>query len=184
MSKIDRILLFLACLFCCVTTRAATIDELITQQREAANAAALKKMSESRVGATAPLPGIVDVANVPVMPNVSSVSAARLENNKIDDLRLVAVYGLERSLTADVYYNGAVFSVTQGGETVDGWRVQAITSSRVILQQLIGAKKKIKKTHVLYLSDPTINMTTPNAQDVNGSVVRGGIPPIRNVTQK
>ena len=184
MSKIERVLLFLVSLFCCVTTHAATIDELIAQQREATSAAALKKIAESKIGATASLPGIVDVATVPVMPNGSPISVARIENNKIDDLRLIAVYGVDRNLTADVYYNGAVFSVAQGGETIDGWRVQTITSPRVVLQQFIGVKKKMRKTHVLYLSDPTINMTTPNAQDVNSSGGHLGIPPIRNVAQK
>ncbi len=184
MSKIDSVLLFLAGLFCCVITHAATIDALIAQQREATNAVTLKKVGDTKIGTTPPLPGIVDLANVPVVSNVSPLGTARIENNKVDDLRLIAVYGLERNLTADIYYNGVVLSVAQGGETVDGWRVQTITSSRVILQQLIGSKKKMHKTHVLYLSDPTVNTTTPNAQDINISGVRGGISPMRNAVSK
>lgn len=183
MSKIDRILLLLVGLFGSVVAQASTIDELIAQQREAASVAALKKSNESKLSAVSPLPAIVDVANNPVLPNVS-VAPNRIENTKVDDLRLIAIYGVERNLTADIYYNGAVFSVSQGGETVDGWRVQTITPSRVVLQHLMAGKGKKQKTHVIYLSDPTINMTTPNAQDVSTSALRGGIPPIRNVAQR
>lgn len=149
---------------------AATIDELVASQRSAMQAEANKK-----AGAASQEAGVLVASTV-------KSAQTNVEHGKVDDLRLIAVYGVNRNLTADIFYNGAVFSVVQGGEAVEGWRAESITSSRVVLTHFAGGKKQKQKQHVIYLSDPTTNTST-NAAVGTGvaipSAIGGGVPMIR-----
>lgn len=135
-----------------VGSNAAIIDELVEKQREAMVNEAEKKAA---AGKPAPMPA----------PTFAATPKAKDAAN-IDDVRLIAIYGVGQKLTADIYYNGTIFSVTQGAETIEGWHAESIGSSRVVLRQYRSGKDKNQKRHVIYLSEATTNSTTPNAQSL------------------
>jgi len=152
MFKTKRAAFVLCCLLAVKPVFANTLEELVAKQREAMAAEAEKKANANK-----PAPA-------PVVPTF--VPPAKEKESNVDDLRLIAIYGVGQRLTADIYYNGAVFSVMQGAETIDGWRAESINSSRVVLRQFVAkaGRSTAAKRHVMYLAAPTMNVTTPNAQ--------------------
>lgn len=168
MLKIKHLLPVLPLIFASAS-HAATIDELVDAQRTS-----MKYEAQKKTGANQPNSGLQ-----PVM--VSPQSGANSKSEKVlDDLRLAAVYGPSGKLSADIYLNGAIYSIKKGGEAIAGWSAVEITNSRVTLRKVTsqakGKKAGIAQTHVMYLSAPGTNMTTPNTHAGGINSVSSGMP--------
>lgn len=96
------------------------VGDLQMQLKKKELAEALQKKNET-TGAAAP-GGIV--------PNLPDNQKEKNEKTTNSDISLVAVYGINEDLTADVSYNGAVFSV-KASDKVAGWTVGRITPTRI-----------------------------------------------------
>lgn len=120
---------------------ALTIDELVAAQREAMSKEAIRKAEGDRQAAAAPV-----VQPTQAIGSKSGPTAA--------DMRLIGVFGKGDKWTADIAFNGVTLTVRPGGEVLDGWVVEKISASRVVLK----SKKSGQQT--LYLSEPTTNITT------------------------
>jgi len=67
----------------------------------------------------------------------------------IDDIQLVAVYGVGDDLQADILANDAVVTVKQG-DVVDGWKVKLVRPSRIVMAKKGKVKDfmmSVNKTH-------------------------------------
>lgn len=166
MSKVSRItalaVAFLAA-WGSASARAGTIEDLANAQRERLIAEAQKGTQSN--GQMMSTPAISASA-----PHRSSTTGAR--EHAVDDLRLIGLYGVGSNLTADIYYNGVVFSVKEGATTVDGWKAEKIEPTRIVLSRQAG--KRSRRTHVLYLSAPT----QVYSASADGNAEGGMRPPI------
>lgn len=79
-----------------------------------------------------------------------------IEHDDSGDIKLVAVYGLNDDLTADVLYNGAVFSVKEK-DRVAGWEIGKVTASRIEI-----SKKKRKRDLTLSIK-PTASFPSASS---------------------
>jgi len=164
MSKTNLLILGLA-LSAAGTVHAMPLDAMIDEQRGAMADEIAKKRAELRAqgsvsGAPAPM------AFVPAAPaQASSSSTSSSDEQKsvgpdINDVSVVAVYGEEGKLKADISVrNGIPASRREGGEILPGWFIEAINSQYV---SFVKGRKKSKSAqrHVVYITEPATNVTS------------------------
>lgn len=173
MSK-TKIVLLLTTLLCAQWSAAGTLEELVDAQRESLRAEAQRKTEASK-----PLP----VAQASPVQSVarSEKAIANKRASDLDDAKLIAVYGPLYALTAEIMFNGVVFPVKKGGETVEGWRVESINQSRVVLNK-VSANGKTVRTQIMYLSDAAVNPALatgpiPSAMGMSMPLPSGSLAP-------
>lgn len=125
---------------------AGTLDDLVDSQREILIAEAQRKLDATKP----PVP----------LPQPSVARSTKKTNDKddadLEDAKLIAIYGPVGQLTAEIMFQGAVFPVKQGGDSVEGWRVDSINQSRIVLQKL-DKKGKTIRAQTMYLSAAASN---------------------------
>lgn len=105
-------------------------------------------------------------------PTVKYAPNVPVEYDASGDIKLVAVYGLDDDLTADVLFNGAVFSVKEK-DRVAGWAVGKVSPSRIEI-----TKKNRKKDLTLSIKPTALfpSATPGNPRGNPPLPPNGGIP--------
>jgi type IV pilus biogenesis protein PilP len=105
-----------------------TIRDLAIKQRELINAklqAELNKFQPAK-DTTVSVPGL----SAPV--GIMEKNDNQRDDGKDTRIILVAVYGVDKNLTADLLLNGAVVSANQN-DVVNGWKIKSILPTHVVV---------------------------------------------------
>ncbi|MDR6398062.1 type IV pilus biogenesis protein PilP [Herbaspirillum seropedicae] len=166
MSKTKSMLLAVILGVVASCANALTIDELVSAQRDAMGKEASRKAEGDHPAPAAPVAQPSQAIGTKTSPTAA-------------DMRLVGVFGKGDKWTADIAFNGVTLTVRPGGEVLDGWAVEKISASRVVL------RSKTNGRQTLYLSEPATNTTT-SVPSMGGQAGMPGfmganLPPLQSV---
>jgi type IV pilus biogenesis protein PilP len=155
--------------------RAVTLEVLVDQQRAAMADEIAKKRAESQAQSA-----LAAAAGNPLPPAAAVLPKAVEESTRsdIEDLSVVAVYGEEGKLKADISVrSGVAASRREGAEVMPGWFIEAINSQYV---SFVKGRKRTKSSqrHVVYITEPASNATIQNRGLTPNVGFGGGLPPM------
>lgn len=161
---------------------AMPLETMIEEQRGAMADEIAKKRAELRAPSNAPgatvatIPGLPTIAMAP--GNAPSSEEAKSAGPDINDVSVVAVYGEEGKLRADISVRAGVAAARrEGGEVLPGWFIESINSQYVSFVK--GRKKgKSAQRHVVYITEPANNVTSQARGIAQGSGVASPLPPM------
>lgn len=136
---------------------AMPLEAMIEEQRGAMVDEIAKKRAEIR----AQTPGASPTGAAQATPVPARLAeTSNIAGPTIDDIAVVAIYGEEGKLKADISVrNGMAVSRREGAEILPGWFVETINSQYV---SFVKGRKKIKNAqrHIVYNTEPASNVTS------------------------
>lgn len=123
---------------------AVTVHDVIAKDRElqiAERQAKIDAMNDKALNGR--------LSRIPVMPMPTPPERPKDKEVQIEDVRLVAIYGMRDKLFADLLVNGAVVSLKRG-QSISGWKIQEVAHERVVITRAAGHHRR-----ELFLSPPT-----------------------------
>ena len=156
-----------------MSARAATLEMLVDQQR----AAMADEIAKKRADAQAQI-ALAAGAGIPLPPAAAAPAKETGESTRsdIEDVSVVAVYGEEGKLKADISVrSGVAASRREGAEVMPGWFIEAINSQYV---SFVKGKKRTKASqrHVVYITEPASNVTSQNRGLAPNAGFGGALP--------
>lgn len=122
---------------------ATTVHDVIAKDRElqiAERQAKIDAMNDKALNGR---------SRIPVMPMPPPPERPKDKEVQIEDVRLVAIYGMRDKLFADLLVNGAVVSLKRG-QSIAGWKILEVAHERVVITRAGGNHRR-----ELFLSPPT-----------------------------